>query len=129
MHPEAPLEEEPAVLRDRGRVPEEMLEHGHAGALRVDALRDLGELEGIAQEDHVPRGCAHGERVSERDLSGLVDDEVIELPIQLGPREEPGRAGEELDLRAGADNFRDVRLARDEPPAIFGLGVVAGTTS
>ena len=100
MHAEAALEEDAAVLRDRRGVAEQVLEHGGAGARRMHALGDLGELEGIAEEDQVAGGRAHRERVGEGDLAGLVDHEVVERAVQLRAREEPGRAGEELDVGA-----------------------------
>ena len=50
----------------------------HARARRVGALRDLGELERVAEQDQVARGGRHRERVGERDLAGLVDDEVVD---------------------------------------------------
>ena len=83
MHPEALLEEDAAVFRDRRRVSEQVLEHGRAGPGRMHALRDLRELERIAQQDHVAGGRAHRESVRERDLTGLVDHEVVELAIQI----------------------------------------------
>ena len=40
---------------------------------RVHALGHLCELQRIAEENQVPGGRAHGERVGQGDLAGLVD--------------------------------------------------------
>ena len=45
---------------------------------RVRALRDLGELERVAEQDHVARRGRQREGVGERDLAGLVDHEVVD---------------------------------------------------
>ena len=57
------------------------------------ALEHLTELERVAEEDEVPRACSHGERVRERDLAALVDEQVVELPVEARIREEPCGAG------------------------------------
>jgi hypothetical protein len=45
-----------------------------------------------------PSRCASTERPAP---PGLVDEEVVERLVELRPAEEPGRAGDELDLRIG----------------------------
>ena len=99
MHPPRLLEEEPELLRDRLPVADDVLEHARARAGRVDALRDLRELERVAEQDEPPRGRAAGERVGEAELACLVDDERVEFPVQLLARVEPGGAGDELHVR------------------------------
>ena len=101
VHAERVLEEEAAVLRDRRVLAKQVLEHRNARAGRVDRLRHLRKLHRVTEQDERPRGRAERERVRERDLPGLVDEEVIERPVELGPAEEPGRAGDELHLRVG----------------------------
>ena len=64
----------------------------------MDALRDLGELERVAEQDESLRRGAAGERVGEAELAGLVDDERVELLVELLAREEPGGAGDERHL-------------------------------
>ena len=86
------LEEEAAVGRDRLVVADQVLEHGGAAAGGVRALDHLVELLRVADEHDVPRRRAHRERVGERNLPGLVDEEVVERGVVLGPREEPGGA-------------------------------------
>ncbi len=67
---------------------------------RVDALRDLGELERVAEQDEPLRRGAAGERVGEaRYWPASSIDERVELPVELLAREEPGGAGDERDLR------------------------------
>ena len=90
---------------------------------RVHPLGDLRELKRIAQEDQVAGRRAHRQRVGERDLAGLVDDEVVERAVQVWPREEPGRSGEELDVAARTRERRVVRVALDELAVVLGLGV------
>ena len=56
------------------------------------SLDHLRELLRIADEDHVARARRHRERVGERDLPGLVDEEVVERPVVRRVGEEPRRA-------------------------------------
>ena len=94
------LEEEAAVGRDRLLVADQVLEHRGVAAVGVRALDHLVELLRVADEHEVPRGRAHRERVGERDLPGLVDEEVVERAVVLGAREEPGGAGGEVAVGA-----------------------------
>ena len=80
---------------------EQVLQHGHARARRVDRLPDLRELLGVAEQDQVARARAHRERVGERDLAGLVDEEVVERAVQLLAAEQPRRPGHEVVVAAG----------------------------
>ena len=93
----------PELFRDRLVLAEHVLEHARAGAVGMDALRDLGELERVAEQDEPPGRGAAGDRVGEAVLAGLVDDERVELAVELVAREEPGRAG---DKRAPRDRAR-----------------------
>ena len=65
----------------------------------MDALRDLRELERVAEQDESARSSPAGERVGEAELSGLVHDERVELAVQLLARVEPGCSGDELHVR------------------------------
>ena len=64
------------------------------------ALQHLAELLRVADEHEVARRGAHRERVGERDLAGLVDEEVVELPVVLVVGEEPRGAAEQLAVVA-----------------------------
>ena len=97
MKPVGPLEEEAAVGRHGRVVSEQMPQHRVAAAERVRSLDHLVELLRVADEHDVPRRRPHRERVGERDLPGLVDEEVVDLLVLA--REEPRRAGGEV----GAD--------------------------
>ena len=90
----------------------QVLEHRNARAGRVDRLRHLRKLHRVTEQDERPRGRAERERVRERDLPGLVDEEVIERPVELRPAEEPGRAGDELHLRVGEARVAPGRLTK-----------------
>ena len=96
---EGALEEEAAVGRDRRLPGEQVLEHRRLGAVRVRALQHLAELLRVADEHDVVRAGRHRAGVGERDLAGLVDEEVVEPPVELGVGEEPGRAAEQLRVR------------------------------
>ena len=74
---------------------QQVLEAREAGVAGMGALARLGELHLVADQDQVPGREADGDRVGERDLAGLVDEEVVELAIQLRPAEDPGRAADQ----------------------------------
>src|SRR5438552_1285760 len=73
-----------------------MLEDRCASISGVNSLRDLGELEGITKQDEVAGGGSNGQRVRERYLAGLVDEEVVERLVHVLLCEQPGGAGDEL---------------------------------
>ncbi len=105
-------EEDAAIGGDQGLLAEDVLEDAGAAVLLVARLRHLGELEGIADQDHA-LACAGGgnDRVGEAVLAGLVDDEVVDLFVQRGACAQPARAGEELD--ATFEGVVCLRRARD----------------
>ncbi len=55
------------------------------GAAGCSGLRDLRELHRVAEQHERARRRAHRERVRERDLAGLVDEEVVERAVELAP--------------------------------------------
>ena len=67
-------------------VAEQVLEHRRAGARRMRALRDLGELQRVAEQDDVARGRAHRQRVGERHLPRLVDHQRVDAAPSPQPR-------------------------------------------
>ena len=83
----------------------------------MGSLRDLGELQRVAEQDERARRGAHRERVGERDLSGLVDEEVVERLVELLAGEQPGGAGDQPDLRVGEAVLRGL----DERPLVMAL--------
>src|SRR6266849_5339387 len=126
MHPEAAFEKETAIFWNGRSFPQEVLEDGGARLLRMHALRHLGELERIAEQDEVVGGSTHGQGIGQGDLARLVDHEVVESAVQLCPREEPSRPRQKFDVTARSDNFRDLGLVRDETAGVFGLLVSGG---
>ena len=88
----------PRSSGDRLVVAEQVLEHGRARAVRMEPLRHLRELERVAEQDERARRGSHGDRVGERDLARLVDEEVVERPVELRLREQPRRSRDERDL-------------------------------
>ncbi len=106
VQPPGLVEEHAAVVGHGGVGSEDVLEGRRPGAVGVRARRRLGQLTGIADEDEVAGRGRHGQHVGERELTRLVDDEHVERVAQLGPREQPGRAGDHVD--AGGDLVVDV---------------------
>ena len=89
MHPAALVEEHASVAGDRGLPVEEVLQAGAAGIPGVVALGHLGELHLVADENQIAGREPHGYRVREGELSGLVDDEVVEPATERFPAEGP----------------------------------------
>ena len=80
----------------RSRVAEQVREHGarprRPGATPCDTCASCSG----SPSSTTFRARADRERVGERDLSRLVDEEVVERAVELLAREEPGGAGEEV---------------------------------
>ena len=98
-HPPGVLEEDPHVGLHGLVLAEQMREHRRVRARRMRALRDLRELVRVAEQDEVARRRADRERVRERDLPALVDEQRVDVLVELLAREEERRAGKELELR------------------------------
>ena len=141
MEPVGRLEEDAAVRRDRRLAVEQVLEHRRLAPVRVRALQHLAELLRVADEHEVARRGAHRERVGERDLAGLVDEQVVELAVVLAVGEEPGRAAEQvavvavgvvedvLDPVARVPRLRAVALAFFSPRNVTPSSAAPSTTS
>src|SRR5262245_42570769 len=125
MHSARAVEEHAQVGRDGGMSSQQVLEDGGAAATGVRTLRDLGELERIAEQDDVASRGTHGERIGQRDLPGLVYDERIDQagPVELVMREEPRRTGEQVDARSLGDQLVELGLARDRSLRVLAFGV------
>ena len=74
---------------DGRRVAEQVLEHRHAGAAGMNALRHVRQLLRIAEQHDVARARAHRHGIGQRHLAGLVDEQVVELALHLLAREQP----------------------------------------
>jgi hypothetical protein len=95
MHTPGLGEEDAAVVRHGHVVAEQVLERAATARSRVRRLGDLWELERVAEQQQVPRRPASGERVSEGELTSLINDEDVNgLRREIVAREGPRRAGD-----------------------------------
>src|SRR5262245_48469159 len=62
------------------------------------ALRDLRELVRIAEQNDVAGRRSDGDRVCERDLAGLVEEQRVQMSVEVLAREQERGAGEQLEL-------------------------------
>ena len=118
MHAPGLGEENAAILGDRRGIIQQMLEHRTAGAFRMRALRHVRQLLRIAEQDDVARGGADGNRIRERRLAGLVDEQIIERLVECRAREQPRRAGDELRRRLLAVSCCRTRSVMKRPSNI-----------
>src|SRR5262245_14666244 len=114
VHPVALFEKDAAIFWDGRRLAEQVLKNRRAGPRRMEPLRYLRKLKRIAEENQIPRCGPHRESIRERDLSGFVDDEVIDATIELMAREEPSRAGEKLSPLRFLDEMGKLLFAGDK---------------
>ena len=97
LHAIRNVQKDAAMRRNGPFTAQQMLQNRIAAVKRLLPLPHLRELRRVAQKHDVPGACGKGECVGERHLSGLVDEEVIELFCELLACEEPSRtAGEEV---------------------------------
>ena len=50
----------------------------------------------IADQDHILGAHTHRDRIGERDLTRLVDEQIIELLVQFLSREQPSGPGDQI---------------------------------
>ena len=72
------------------------------------ALRDLGQLVRVAEQDQRARARPGGEDVRQRELTRLVDEEDVDrtlggVNVDAWTRQRPGRPGDEVEGGIGAD--------------------------
>ena len=92
------------------------------------ALRDLRELVRVAEQDEVPRRRPDRERIGERELPALVDEQRVDVLIELLAREQERRAGEQLRApRRASPSFSSVFST--DPPALEAAAVARRTSS
>jgi hypothetical protein len=99
VHAPAAVEEDAAPGADGVVVPEHVLEHGGAGAVRVGALADVRQLLRVAEQDDVPRPLRDGDRVGQRHLARLVHEQAVDALALLLARPVPRGAGHEVRAR------------------------------
>src|SRR5438105_15721562 len=121
MHPERTLEKQPAIHRDRLRIAEQMLQHRHTRTLRMDPLRHLRQLQRITEQNERARRRPHRQRIRQRYLARLVDEQVIERLVELRSREEPRRSRVQLNV----DCWDDLVCALDELSFVRRFGIAA----
>ena len=91
------------------------------------ALRDLRQLVRVAEQDERAGARPGGEHVRKRELTRLVDEEHVErtlrcVHVDAWTRQRPGRPGDEVEGRIGADVHI---LGGDEAPILEGVvGIV-----
>ena len=117
VHPPALVEEHAAVAGDVGLPVEEVLQAGSAGVAGVVALGHLGELHLVADENEIAGREPDGHRVRQGELSGLVDDEVVEPAAELLPAEGP-RGAADQDRPVAQDAGRILGLDRLDRAAL-----------
>ena len=71
-------EKDAALGRNRAIVAEEMAERGDAGSLGVGRARDMRQLLRVAEENEILRARPDRDRIGERELPRLVDQEYVE---------------------------------------------------
>ena len=90
--------EEDALIVGHGPVfgTNDVRQRRHRSPVGVSALDRLIELLRIAEQHQVLRRSRRRDRVGQAELPGLVDDQHIKLLAQLGPREEPRGAADDV---------------------------------
>jgi hypothetical protein len=101
VHPPGLVDEQAPLRRDRRVLLEQVFEHRHACAGRMNRLGNLRELLRITEQNHVARARAHRERVRQRDLTGLVDEQVVERAVHLLAAEQPRGPCQQVVVAAG----------------------------
>lgn len=88
----------------------------------MGALDRLGELHRIADQHDVARARAGSDEVGQRHLSGLVDEQIVELLVVLVAGEQPRRAA---DQRQAAEAGIVIVLGDSNAGVSQGFAVVA----
>ena len=125
LHPIADIQEYSAILRDGSIGGEQMLECRIADVKAMASLAHLRELRRIAEQYDVASAERERQRIGERDLSRLIDEEIVELPLEFFAREEPCRAAGELVafVRRRLRSNRPIRSCHAKLRAILGAVV------
>jgi hypothetical protein len=103
VHPPRAREKEAAIGRDGVIRAEQVLQDGCPRSLGMNALGDLPKLLRITEQDDVPRAGPQCERVGQRHLTCLVDEQRVHDAFHIFPREQPRGAGEEQTSSAGSE--------------------------
>src|SRR5262245_7451714 len=88
-------EKDPTLRRHGGETAENISETRSAGLTGMGTLDRLRKLHGVADENNVARSSAGRDDIGERNLTCLVDEQIVELLIVLGASKKPGGPGHE----------------------------------
>ena len=127
VHPPRPVQEEPALGRDGRVLAEQVLEHAQARAFGVRGLRDVGELQRVAEQDQVARRRARrqarpraraapprrsrGSRAARRPSSGANSQDVPATSLYSGSKQAARRCLDHC-VRQWLGHGRPLPLAR-----------------
>src|SRR5262245_55989121 len=96
MHSECAREKDTAVGAHDGFARHVVLEDGRSHAVGMDSVRYVWQLLRISEQHEVPCRRPHGDGVTERKLSRLVDEEVVEELVRGVRREAVDRSRDDL---------------------------------
>ncbi len=126
MHPPRAFEKESHVRRHRSASSPSRCSSTDAPVpSRMRPLRNLRELQRVAEQHDVARGRSHRERVGKRHLSGFVDDERVDGAVErLSAKSHAVPAKSSVSAPAPRECLGVVR-AGDGVAVVSRLGVVA----
>lgn len=101
MHTARDRQEDALGRRNCRLLPHQVLQRRQAGTTRMVALDRLSQLHLVADQHDVSGADAHGDGVGQADLARLVNEEVVEAAVKLGPGEQEGRSGDQLETALG----------------------------
>ena len=96
VEPEGRLQKEAEAGRHGRLVLDHVVERGAVDPRRVNPVRGLAELVGIAQQDQVGGRRRDREQVGQRHLAGLIHHQGVQTPLHPAPGKEPRGAGHHL---------------------------------
>jgi hypothetical protein len=100
VHSPGARQEQTTVLSHGVLAGEQVFQHRAAGTLGMNALSDVWELLRIAEKYDVLRSGADRERIGQRHLPGLIDEQILDTLLHAFASEEPGRAGDQVGIGA-----------------------------
>ncbi len=65
----------------------------------MDTLNGLLELHLVPQQYDILRTGPHGDQISQGNLAGFIHKEVVQFPVELRVRKQPGRTGHQVRTR------------------------------
>jgi hypothetical protein len=111
VHPTRHRQEYASLGENRAAPIEEVVEGRESGVAGMHTLNGLGKLHLITNKDDVPCSRSGCDKVRNRYLAGLIDEQMVECLIEFRSREQPGSAAD--DLRLPKDRIGIVRRRDD----------------